>query len=65
MIYVRRADWEALEKRGVTSTALFCHEKDGKICEAGDRMVKLGRLTRKPADYSTLVMEHIHFEIVD
>ena len=65
MIYVLRPDWEVLEKRGVTSTSLFRHEKDGKVCEAGDRMVKLGRLTHNPGDYSTLIFEHIHFEVVD
>lgn len=65
MIYVKRSEWDRLESRGVTSTAIFDHEHDGTVCKAGERMVKKGRLTRNPGDYSTLIFEHIHFEIVE
>ena len=65
MIYVKRSEWNKLEERGATSTALFDHENDGKVCKAGERTVRKGRLTRNPKDYSTLIFEHIHFEIVE
>ena len=63
MIHVTKDEWNRLEKLGVTSTALFRHEHDGKVCEAGEKTVRKGRLTRNSKDYSTLIFEHIHFEI--
>ena len=65
MIYVKRSEWDRLEERGVTFKAIFRHEHDGKVCEEGDGMIRKGRLTQNPKDYSALVFEHIHFEIVE
>lgn len=65
MIYIKKSEWDRLEDRGLTSRALFKHEYDGKVCEEGERMVRKGRITHDPKDYSTLILEHIHFEVVD
>ena len=67
MLFVTTADWNALEERlgAANLRAGMRHEHDGKVCEAGERMIRLGHLTRQDGDYSALVFEHIHFEIVD
>lgn len=67
MIYVTSEKWRHLEEsRGADALhTLSRHEHDGKVCEAGERMIRRGYLTGKPEDYSALVFEHIHFEVVD
>ena len=67
MIFVTAAEWNRLED-ALGAGALragVSHEHGGKVCEKGERMIRLGYLTRKPEDYSALGFEHIHFEIVD
>lgn len=67
MIFVTAEKWARLEEsRGYNAVhSLFRHEHEGKVCEAGERMIRRGYLTGKPEDYSALVFEHIHFEVVD
>ena len=67
MILVAKAGWNALENAlgAANLRAGVRHEHDGKACNAGDRMIRLGYLTGKSEDFSALVFEHIHFEIVD
>lgn len=67
MIYVTKIQWDKLEEvLGADDLHAGCyHEHDGKVCLPGERMIRLSHLTGKQEDCSTLVFEHIHFEVVD
>lgn len=67
MIYVTSAEWKRLEESLGASNLRTCmrHEHEGKVCMGGERMIRKGYLTKKSEDFSALVFEHIHFEVVD
>ena len=67
MIYVTKIQWDKLEEvLGADNLrAGDYHEHNGKACLPGERMIRLSHLTGKQEDCSTLVFEHIHFEVVD
>ena len=65
MIYVLEDDWKKIEESvGFRPVALFYHESNWKVCNPGDRMTRLSRITHDPRDACTVVFEHIHFEVV-
>lgn len=67
MIYVTSAEWNRLEESLGATNLRTCmrHEHEGKVCMGGERMIRKGYLTKKSEDFSALILEHIHFEVVD
>ena len=67
MYYISKADWDRLGEQhspDYIDRAISRHEHDGKICEAGEWTCFECLLPGAPNSGTTLVFQHIHFEII-
>ena len=68
MYTITRAEWNKLKERhypGYISHPIFDHEWNGKKCATKDWCCMAGILPDYPTNGTTLIFEHIHFEIID
>ena len=66
MIEIKKADFDRLRKRhpDYISRCMITHEHDGKQCRRGEWMAFEGVLTGDYSKGTTLIFQHIHFEII-
>ena len=67
MYTITKAEWSKLVARhypDYIDRAISRHEHDGKVCEAGEWTCFECLLPGAPNTGTTLVFQHIHFEII-
>lgn len=67
MFYIKKAEFDRLRKEhpDYISKAGTAHTWNGKTCNAGDYMGFESTITGDYSKGTTLIFQHIHFEIVD
>lgn len=69
MYTIKRKDWNEIKRKhpDYCGKAIMRHEWRGKVCEAGEWTCFASILPGYPNNQTgtTLVFEHIHFEIID
>jgi len=66
MFTIKKDDFDRLRREhpDYISKAIKRHEWNGRICEAGDYMGFASVIEGDPKKGTTLIFEHIHFEII-
>lgn len=66
MYSVTKKEWAELKRNhpDYVGRCLTTHEHEGKVCKRGEGMCFESVLSGNPAHGTTLIFEHIHFEIV-
>lgn len=66
MLEIKKKDFDSLRRKypDSISKSFLREEWKGRVCEKGDWMAIEGALTGDWSRGSTLIFEHIHFEIV-
>ena len=67
MYYITKEEWKKIEEEHphYTCKANKRYEHDGKVCEKGENCCFEYLMPGAPNTGTTLIFEHIHFEIVD
>lgn len=67
MIVIGRAEFDRLRREhpDYISRAIMRHEHDGKVCEKGEFCGFESVITGDPKKGTSLIFQHIHFEIVN